>query len=78
MMLRKTRAITNIVYIPKQGLSHFTEMVEWLKAHIGTGNFNYGGYGLWTTKNLSVFHFYDEESALLFKLTYGGVSDINE
>lgn len=51
-MSKKTRVITDIVYIPRQGLSHFTEMVEWLKNNIGPGNFNYGGYGLWTTKKI--------------------------
>lgn len=71
-----SRPITNIVYIPTQSLEHYTEMVEWLKKNIGAGNFNYGGYLLWLRNGHSIFHFYDTESALFFKLTYGGVSNV--
>ena len=70
------RSITNIVYVREQGLEHFAEIVEWLKKNIGVNSFGYGGYLLWSRSGHSTFHFYDTESALLFKLTFGGVSEI--
>jgi hypothetical protein len=70
------KSITNIIYVKDRGQAHFEKMVEWLKMNIEVGNFGHGGYMLWSRHGHSTFHFYDAESALIFKLVFGGVSEI--
>lgn len=66
-----------IVYVRKEGIAHFEAMMAWLRQNIGTGNFEWFGYNM-SYKSYTMIHFYDEESAIAFKLVWNGKSYVTD
>jgi len=66
--------IKKVIFVQKQGIEHFESMILWLHTNVGTGNFRWFGCDISYYNNHDVFHFYNEEAAVAFKLVWNGKS----
>jgi hypothetical protein len=62
-----------IVYVRKEGITHFESMLAWLRENVGVGNFQWFGYNM-SHKTHTMIHFYNEEAAVAFSLAWKGSS----
>ena len=68
--------ITTTIFVSRQGPDHFQLMLDWLANNADRENYQWFGYYAGSIKDHSIFHFYNDEVATVFKLVWNGKSKI--
>ncbi len=69
------RILQAIVHVPKQGIEHHLQMVQWCDEIIGSDKFQWFGYDVGAYKT-TLFHFLSTEDSTAFVIKWGGKAEV--